>query len=407
MTRNAHVELSEPDQRALDAFLSVRPVWRSDGPAGELVNLPRNVLLHAGPPFADFDSIPRPILNSAATMVVFEGLSDDIESALGKIRAGDIRLAAAQDFGVVTPLVQMVSASTPLHEVVDSNAQAENAIRAFAPFNEGPGPATRLGALDARLIAHLQWLKGPLARSLKGARPHRLDLFSVADLALSLGDDCHGRTVEGSAELYRILRPGLDSASSEFLQRSPSFFLNLWMAACKCMMAAAGGIAGSSLVTACGANGVDTGIKISSLPEQWFIARATPPHGNLSSHDPERGLPAIGDSAVVDATGFGAMAITHSPAQMEALGRFMPSDGYYRPAQLFIARHKSFRRVSIHSALFARCAVALGKGPLVALGIIDAYGEAGRLGGGIFDAPVLPYRQAVAALDHSSSNAQQ
>ncbi|CFN18484.1 Uncharacterised protein [Bordetella pertussis] len=74
-------------------------------------------------------------------------------------------------------------------------------------------------------------------------------------------------------------------------------------------------------------------------------------------------MPAIGDSAVVEALGLGAMAMAHSPAQQQALERSHPRMG-----------------------LAARAVAATGKAPVVALGMLDSLGTAGRIGGGIWTA---------------------
>jgi len=394
--------LSGPDRRAVDAFLAVRPQWRGERPAQAAVGLSRGTLLHAGPPLPDPAAIPRPILNSACVAAVFEGLADDLTAAERAIAEGRIALKPAQDFGVVTPLAAVVSASMALHEVVDAGNETH---RAYAPINGGSGPAARLGLRDDKVVAHLRWLNGPFAAWLQRVRAESLDLVAIADAALAAGDDCHGRTPAGTAGLLRRLAPEETSAETDFLRQGPSFFLNLWMAACKCMLQGAASLAAASLVVAAGGNGADFGIQVAGLPGRWFTAPAAPPRGDLGSWPAERALGAIGDSAVVDVTGFGAMAMGHAPAQQEALGRFMPSDGLLRPAQLLAARHPAFRRVVLHAGLPARTSVALGKTPLISLGILDARGEAGRIAGGIYEVPLDPFAAAVEALQAEERSA--
>ncbi len=386
----------DADRRALARMLAVRPVWRRDGVAADLVGLPRDVLLHAGPPLKAGEPPPAPLLNSACVAAVFEGLADSLDEAQRSIEAGAVRLAAAQDYGVVTPLAAVVSASMLLHMVTDE-AEGSDAV-AYAPINGGGGPAARLGLRDLRVVEHLRWLNGPFAGWLAEARHGSIALIPLADLALSAGDDCHGRTQAATKLLLRLLSPTPGSAASEFLQNGPSFFLNLWMAACRCMLAAASGEEGASLVVAAGGNGREAGIQVAGLPSRWFEAPARPPRGDLGSWPADRALGAIGDSAIVDVLGFGAMAMAHAPVQREALGRFMPPDGLLRPVELLAARHPAFRRAVTHCGLTARKVSALGKTPLVSLGILDARGEAGRIGGGIFEMPLLPFKAAVAAL---------
>ena len=60
----------------------------------------------------------------------------------------------------------------------------------------------------------------------------------------------------------------------EFIAGNDHFFLNISMAACKAMLDAAHGVAGSSMVTAMARNGVEFGIRVSGPGERWFTAPA-------------------------------------------------------------------------------------------------------------------------------------
>lgn len=153
------------------------------------------------------------------------------------------------------------------------------------------------------------------------------------------------------------------------------------------MLSAAEGMAGSSLVTAMGGNGREAGIQLAALPGRWFSRRCGSPRGalepGLSGAQP---LPAIGDSAVVEALGLGAMAMAHSPAQQQALGAYMPEPAAALGAALLGPAHPAFERSHPRMGLAARAVAATGKAPVVALGMLDSLGTAGRIGGGIWTA---------------------
>ena len=192
----------------------------------------------------------------------------------------------------------------------------------------------------------------------------------------------------------------LDEDARAFMDSSPSLFLNLWMAASKCIMTCAAGIDQSSFITAAAGNGRETGIQVSGLPGQWFTAEAAPPKGKFDVDVPaERALGAIGDSAVVEALGLGAMAIDLSPGQMENLGPFLPDDSRARFDALPAGPHPYFRHLGVHLGLTARAVAKAGVGPVIGLGILDRDGNQGRLGGGIYDMPADPFRDALAALE--------
>ncbi|WP_262354742.1 YlbE family protein, partial [Bordetella pertussis] len=232
----------------------------------------------------------------------------------------------AQDHRCVVPLAAILSPSQHVQVVRDA---AGRAAPCHAALNGGNRWPIRLGRPETEVAEHLRWLNGPFAEQLRAGCEAGIDLVELADQALAAGDDCHGRTLAGTQALAASLRAlghaPEDGAVADYLAQSPGFFLNLWMAASKCMLSAAEGMAGSSLVTAMGGNGREAGIQLAALPGRWFSRRCGAPRGalepGLSGAQP---LPAIGDSAVVEALGLGAMAMAHSPAQQQALGAYMP-----------------------------------------------------------------------------------
>lgn len=369
--------------------------------AGDALGLDRATLLHAGPAFPEPAAITAPIVNSAAVALVFEGLAADLGAAARMVRDGAVALRPAQDIAVVTPLAAVVSHSMVLHSVVDAAAPER---RAWAPINGGAGPAPRLGLATPEALNHIRWLNGPFAEVLREALVEDMPLIPLAAHGLAEGDDCHGRTPAATAELVQRLAPRLGAGgrmaeARTFLDQGPSFFLNLWMAACKCMLAAAVGTSGSSLVTAAGGNGAAMGLQLAGLGARWLTAPAAPPVGDLGDQPGTRALGAIGDSAVVDVLGFGAMAMSFAPAQQAALARFLPEPGLRLPGLLLGAEHPGFGALGLRVGLSARAVLRHRQPPAISLGILDREGTAGRLGGGIYVPPRALFEAAMAALE--------
>ncbi len=396
--------LHPADRLAYDRAVVTQPVWNRFDTAADALGLDDNVLLHAGPAFRSTDAICRPILNSACVAAVYEGLAKDFDTAEAMIAAGEILLKPAQDHSVVTPLAAVVSASMPLHGIYDAH---RGEVRVFAPINGGSRPSLRLGLRSKAVLDHIRWLNGPFRTVLERGMAEGMALIPLAVIGLANGDDCHGRTVHATKALIAELEertPGgiQDEDAREFMAASPSLFLNLWMAATKCLMILASGVEGSSLVTAAGANGVEAGIQISGLPGRWFTTPAAPPVGTFDIDlPPDRALGAIGDSAVVEGFGLGAMAINLSPAQQGGLGAYLPENSEARLTGLSIGSHPYFRALDVDLGLTARSVMALNAGPMIGLGILDRQGEEGRLGGGIYDMPVAPFAEAMAELEGS------
>lgn len=396
--------LHPADQRALARCLAVEPAWTSLESAATAVGLKPNMMLHAGPPFVQPSEVSKPILHSAAVAAVFEGLATSFEAGLEALRAGEIELHPAQDHGVVTPLAAVVSASMTLQGVRDAAAPGK---RSWAPLNGGGhAAAPRLGLCSAEALEHLRWLNGTLAQTLQRCLNEPVALLPIAVAGVRAGDDCHGLTRAATSMLCAMLVKRLGKTEhattlERFLHAGPSFFLNLWMAAVKCMMHAAEDTPGASLLTAAGGNGAHTGVQVAGLPGHWLSADAGAPHGDLGGYPAERALGAVGDSAVLDAMGFGAMAFNYSPKQRENLGSYLPTGALGLPAVLLAGSHPKFGDLDLRVGLCARRVVEHGQPPVVSLGIVDKQGEAGRLGGGIFQPPLYLFEAAVNRLDES------
>ena len=397
--------LAAADQIAFDRIMVTQPVWNHFDTASNALNLDKYTLLHAGPAFNHINEICRPIMNSACVAAVYEGIAADFEQAENMINTQEISLQPAQDYGVVTPLAAVVSASMPLHGVYDAHG---GQVRVFAPINGGSKPSLRLGLCSHAVLEHIRWLNGPFCDVLLSGMAEGVELIPLAVGGLEQGDDCHGRTAYATqlliAELNQRTPGGIkDSDALAFMNTSPSLFLNLWMAATKCMMQVASGIEESALVTAAGGNGIEVGIQISGLPGHWFTDHADPPKGKFDLDLPiDRALGAIGDSAVIDGLGLGAMAIDQSPEQLKALSANLPENYHQRIEKLKIMIHPDFKPMNVKLGISARQVVEMGSAPMIALGILDCRGDKGRLGGGIYDMPLLPFTNALTTLEKHS-----
>ncbi len=395
--------LNAADRAAVEKVLAVEPALRGLAPASEAVGLDRNTILHAGPAFAKPADITRPILNSAVVALVFEGLAGDFEAAEQMILSGDVVLRPAQDHDVVTPLAACVTASFMLQEVADAAGAGRTA---YTPINGGNSPgAMRLGVRTEESLELVRWLNGDFADALSGAFGDPVPTLPVARAGMEAGDDCHGRTPAATAALAGILAPRLAGGggaakAAAFVAESPSYFLNLWMASARCMLGAASGTGGSSLVVGAGGNGAEAGIQVAGLPGRWFTAPADPPRHESPDGVPEgRALGAIGDSAIVDAMGFGAMAMNLAPEQKKAMGHLMPEGGLDLPDALLAAEHPGFGGLGLRVGMAARAVVDAERRPVVSLGVLDNEGELGRLAGGVFETPLSVFRDAVAVLE--------
>jgi hypothetical protein len=249
--------------------------------------------------------------------------------------------------------------------------------RRFSPLNDGAGPqAQRFGRASDDVVARLQEIHAITGFVAEFGDP--IDLTSIAAKSLAGGDETHGRVGIGSAELTAITehRHGKNHPITRYLAASPHGFLNVWMAAVAAMLAAGEDQPGSSMIVGAGGNGVDFGIRLADAPAIWRIGPAVPPlPGSLK---------AIGDSAVIDAAGLGALALDAAPQMAADLN--VPAIG--APTEWLAATHPVLgRRIGLDATAVARSIAAGMAPPSVCLAALDMHGQHGMIGRGLSPHP--------------------
>ena len=322
-------------------------------------------LLHAGPPFRG--ALPTPVLQSAIQAMLFEGLAADEDAARAALLKGTIRLEPAQDHGVVTPLAQVVSASMALHQV------AIGAVVRYAPLIEGPPPALRFGTQDPAARQRLRQLEALFAAEFAAQlRALPLTLSAIVAAGIRGGDECHARTGAAHAALCAALELR-DRVAAAALAGNPGFVLPLLMAAASAALEHH-----NASIVAIGGNGSDFGVRYRT-ESTWRQIPATAPVGiRLVGQEKTLPLGAIGDSAVIDYCGLGGQALGASPQLAAEWQAYLPPDALSRRERI----------VAAHTGIVDAAAVAVsGLGPLVNLAILDASGQSGLIGRGVYVAP--------------------
>lgn len=345
-----------------------------------LPDLPERTLLHAGPPFSVPANAPRPVRNAAVSAICAEGWADCSGMAEAMVQAGDITLVPAQDHGVVTPLAFVVSPSMPLLQV-----EVAGAVR-YAPVNDGPPEgALRFGMAAPKAqvarIARMQELCAPLDQALIAAGG--IDLLPMMALAIAAGDDLHGSVVAMTNALANRLT--LQNGWMADFVRTPLFALNPVMAAAAAMLGGVGSRHTGPMVIAAGGNGVEFGWISSQTPGKWHTLPAQPPVGpRMQGKEGPEVLPAIGDSAVIDALGLGGAILRYAPLLTKALAPFHSAETFTTVSSAaFLARHPTLPadiRLGLPTAAMARH-------PGIMLAMLGSEGE-GLLGRGLAPWPV-------------------
>ena len=274
---------------------------------GQQITVPQNTLLHAGPPYESLESVPEPVKIAACQILILDGLSQTLDQARELIDSGQFRFSPAQDHNVVTPLAQVVSASSWVVQASDGRNTGYGALV------EGPAPALRFGSGDPACLDAMRALDGVASLLQAELSRQPIDLRPIIEAGLLNGDECHAVTQATHSQLLRSL-PALEDC----LAGKPWFVLPIVMAACSVALKRHG------LLRAVGGNGVTFGWKPAGR-SQWKTTAAVAPAGQrFIAQSESTALPAIGDSAVVDFAGLGAQALEYSPEMQEVWATHLP-----------------------------------------------------------------------------------
>jgi len=329
MTSKTDVRREEANQQAANAMIHSEPVWVDVKPAIDVIpDMREDLILHAGPPIT-WDRMIDGQKGAMLCAAQFEGLADTPEEAEEMFAAGDIKLGAAHDHNAVGPGSGATSANMPVFVVRDERTGKEG----YCTIAE---MLMVFGCYGEDAVNGIHRLQDEIAPMLKAA-VDELDGLPVKPLlakSLFMGDEGHDRTTAGSNLLGVELAPALLRAGKEQEQVAQFFeyvsetdllfFTFLNMAAAKAMSRAAEDIEHSSVATVLAPNGVEFGIKVSGLDDEWFTAPAPHLDGNFfGDYTQADASPAQGDSIVTDAVGLGGFSLPASPAHVRDVGGTM------------------------------------------------------------------------------------
>lgn len=410
-------EIDEANQIVIERILNSNPVLVDIKPAIDAIpGMKKNLLLCAGPPI-NWSQMCEPVKAAILGAIVYENFADTLAEAEQIVLREEITFSSTHNHTAVAPMAGVISASMPVFVV--KNETYGNF--SFSNMNEGVGQVKtlRFGANNEEVITRLKWMReklGPILQTVV-SELHGINLKEIIAAAIRRGDECHNRNkcatdiffqkttmalLKGSFEKKEIL-PVL-----EFMLANPHFFLNMSMAASKATMNSAHGIDYSTIVTAMSTNGIQFGIRISGLGDEWFTAPA--PHqyqGKLfKGFVSQDANPVFGDSYISEPAGIGAFAMAASPAIAEFVGG-TPEYGIEITKQMgmiTLAKHSTFRIPYLNyegtpTGIDFRKVLQTNILPVVNTGLAHKKAGIGQIGAGIARAPRLCFEKAKAAFD--------
>ena len=399
---------------AVDRMLRGDPVLLDVLPAGEAVPGMRDrLLLHAGPP-VEWRRMCGPMRGAAAGAAVLEGWARDLDEAEALAAGGGIDFAPNHHHDAVGPMTGITTRSMPV--MVVENRTFGN--RAYCTLNEGLGKVMRFGGNDPEVRGRLRWIAEVLGPALGAALRSGggVPLKGIVARGLAAGDEMHQRNAACTGLLLRELAPALARSVGDrealaavlaFIAGNDQFFLNVAMALGKAVADPAGGVAGSSLVTAMSRNGADFGIRLSGTGDRWFVAPVEMPRGLYFPGFTEADAnPDMGDSTIVETVGLGGFAMAAAPAVAGFVGAGSAAEAAGHTRRMYeitLARSSEWTIPALDFAgvptgIDARRVVASGIAPTINTGIAHREPGVGQVGAGVARAPMGCFTKALAWL---------
>lgn len=371
------------------------------------------VLLHAGPPI-EYKNMPDPVQGSCVGAVLFEEWADNEADARALLASGEVRFIPCHHVNAVGPMGGITSANMPV--LVVKNETDGN--YGYCTLNEGIGKVLRFGAYSQEVVDRLRWMRdvlGPALGKAVRAMENGLAVNPMIAKAIAMGDEFHQRNIAASLVFMKEIVPvitKMDMAEKDrydvmkFLADTDQFFLNIMMAAGKAVMDGARTVTDGTIVTAMCRNGVEFGIRIAGMGDEWFTGPVNTPQGlYFTGYDGEDACPDMGDSAITETFGVGGMAMIAAPA----VTRFVGAGGYEdarrtstEMTEITISRNPNFIIPNWDFqgtclGIDARLVVEKGITPVINTGIAHKIAGYGQIGAGTVHPPILCFEKAVAA----------
>src|SRR6478609_2428128 len=302
---------------AVARLAAARPMAVDVVPASEIsAHHAAGGVTHAGPPIEPQRMCP-PMRAALGSALWLEGVAATPAEAIQMVEDGQIPLTTNHDAGGVGPMAGVVNPSMPVWVARD---EATGKV-AWCPLNEGSGAVLRYGADGPEVLERLVWMRDVLAPELRKALVQPLDLYDLHVRSLARGDEAHHRTEEGTALTLEAL--GIEHPEVRaFIAGNGQFFLNLAMVFAKLALDCAAHVEGSPVLTAIARNGVEVGIRVSGTGDEWFVGPAALPDPAIlfDGYTSEDMNPDLGDSAIVETYGLGALAVAAAPTAARSVG---------------------------------------------------------------------------------------
>ena len=407
-------DIDDANRSVIAKVVASQPVIKDVVPAKSVIKELNEgkVILHAGPPI-QYENMPDPVQGSCVGAALFEGWASTEEEARKILASGEVTFIPCHHVKAVGPMGGITSANMPVFVVENTTDGNE----AYCTMNEGIGKVLRFGAYSKEVVDRLLWMKNVLGPTL-GKAIRTLGGLNVNPLvakAIAMGDEFHQRNIAASLAFLKEVSPVITKMEMDdkdrydvikFLADTDQFFLNIMMATGKAVMDGARQITDGTVVTAMCRNGVEFGIRISGMGDEWFTAPVNTPQGlYFTGYDGEDACPDMGDSAITETLGVGGMAMIAAPAVTRFVGAGGYEDALRTSTEMteitidrnpnFIIPNWNFQGTCL--GIDARLVVEKGITPVINTGIAHKIAGYGQIGAGTVHPPIECFEKAIVA----------
>ncbi|MHA2406827.1 MAG: DUF1116 domain-containing protein [Candidatus Ranarchaeia archaeon] len=387
------------------------PVFVNVQKAKDVVpELKEKMILHAGPPIT-WDKMCPTQQGAIVGAIIFEGYETEVKKAYELAGSGEISFSPCNDHAVVAPMAGALSPNMWVN-VVENRASRN---KAYCNVYEGRGRTTGFGCYGEDVIKKLRWIDTELAPILRDAikESQGIPLKPIIARAIHMGDEFHSHCV-ASTLLFKnqMLSLILDQAHEpsqikKILEHMTEthfhYFLSLAMPAAKACMDSIHKTKNSTIVTTITRNGVQYGIRVAGLGDQWFIGPSSKVTGKFfpgfSTSDASLDM---GDSSIVECYGLGGFVLAAAPDAAGVIGGDL-QQGIKVSTQMYeITSHENpnytiptlgFRGAP--TGIDIRKIVRTNITPVINTGVAHREAEKGQIGAGIAVMPLEPFIQAL------------
>ena len=404
-------EINESAKKSAEIIAEAEPHWVGVEKAIDFLDgFDEYTVLHSGPPI-EYERMCALHQRGMRNAALFEGLAKTEEEAQRLILSGKIKIKSAFDFATVGSGVGIVSASVPLLITEDKKTGIRAGV--FPHESKFGGGFCGWGLYSEAIKENLVYIGEKLLApiSLRLAECGGIALKPIIAKGLEMGDENHSsQTAVDALFIREIIPTALKCENYEelllYFAKTPRFFHNFCQSASRTAVLGAHGIEGSPVVTAAGGNGVEYGIKVSGLGNEWFTAPSPMIEGTYMTEGAKREnqLPWIGDSSVVECAGLGGLLSAASPVVCSWRGEAL-EDGIRTTENMRKICAGENKNYSIPSLNFSHAPVGIdilkvcdtGILPVIDGGMIDKNG--GWMGAGAAKIPMECFRKAVDAFN--------